>query len=101
LQSLTAHSLSRRVRGALAGDLGAHRHLPVDRGKDSEPEKPKPVPTPGGGYTASETWNRHGIVGWPIFNLWTTSHRNIADVDQRADELNRRPAALVSGDSTQ
>jgi len=30
LQRLSPHSLSRRVRDLLAGDLGAHRDLPVD-----------------------------------------------------------------------
>src|SRR5664279_268628 len=36
LQPLTPHSLSRRTRDLLAGDLGAHRDLPVD--PDPEPE---------------------------------------------------------------
>ena len=36
LQRLSPHSLSRRVRDLLAGDLGAHRDLPVD--PDPEPE---------------------------------------------------------------
>src|SRR5664280_1692852 len=48
LQRLSPHSLSRRVRDLLAGDLGAHRDLPVD--PDPEPgltaqEKP-PVTEP-------------------------------------------------------
>jgi hypothetical protein len=44
LQPLTAHSLSRRVRDLLAGDLGAHRHLPVDRDQDAEAATPRQVP---------------------------------------------------------
>ena len=36
LQRLSPHSLSRRVRDLLAGDLGAHRDLPVD--PDPEPD---------------------------------------------------------------
>ena len=43
LQRLSPHSLSRRVRDLLAGDLGAHRDLPVDPDPEpvvAEPEKP-------------------------------------------------------------
>ncbi len=44
-QPLTPHSLSRRVRDVLAGELGAHRHLPVDQDVDQDvlAEKPDPV----------------------------------------------------------
>ena len=38
---LTPHSLSRPVRDLLAGDLGAHRELPVDT--NEEPETSAPV----------------------------------------------------------
>ncbi|MEP6562954.1 MAG: hypothetical protein ABJD68_17980, partial [Nakamurella sp.] len=41
---LTPHSLSRRVRDLLAGDLGAHRQLPIDGDEDTEPETPAPAP---------------------------------------------------------
>ena len=40
LQRLSPHSLSRRTGDLLAGDLGAHRDLPVD--PDPEPEVPAP-----------------------------------------------------------
>ena len=58
---LTPHSLSRRVRDLLAGDLGAHRDLPVDT--DDQPETPTPVevPTPRAVYTradAQRAWAR-------------------------------------------
>lgn len=43
LQRLTPHSLSRRVRDILAGDLGAHRNLP-DANEDTAPEAQTPVP---------------------------------------------------------
>jgi hypothetical protein len=42
-QRLSPHSLSRRVRDLLAGDLGAHRDLPVD-GEDTDTPTPTPVP---------------------------------------------------------
>jgi hypothetical protein len=38
-QPLTPHSLSRRMRDVLAGDLGAHRHPPVDRDDDVKVER--------------------------------------------------------------
>ncbi len=48
VERLTPHSLSRRVRDILAGDLGAHRHLPVDPDEDAESEQPGLVPVEGG-----------------------------------------------------
>ena len=53
LQRLAPHSLSRRVRDLLAGDLGAHRDLPVDPDAEpvvTAPEKP-PVVTQATGRT--------------------------------------------------
>ena len=41
LQKLSPHSLSRRVRDLLAGDLGAHRDLPVDADEDREAAAPR------------------------------------------------------------
>jgi hypothetical protein len=43
LQPLTTYSLSQRVRDILAGDLGAHRHLTVDRDKAAENAAPVPM----------------------------------------------------------
>ena len=42
LQQLTPHSLSRRVRDLLSGDLGAHREFTPD--DETGAEKPAPVP---------------------------------------------------------
>jgi hypothetical protein len=44
LQPMTPHSLSRRVRDILDGDLGAHRHLPVERDRNLETKNPVQVP---------------------------------------------------------
>jgi hypothetical protein len=44
VQQLSPHSLSRRVGDILAGDHGAHRHLPVQRDKDAAPTKPGQAP---------------------------------------------------------
>ncbi|HZM65017.1 MAG TPA: hypothetical protein VFC16_01800 [Nakamurella sp.] len=98
LQRLSPHSLSRRTRDLLAGDLGAHRDLPVD--PDSEPvaaapETPPVIgPAPGNGYDAADAaaaWERRrhdldDLAG--IIDVLT-------DVERRADELTRRAAELV------
>src|SRR5664279_2077200 len=44
LQRLSPHSLSRRTRDILAGDLGAHRDLPVD--PDPQPEAQPALESP-------------------------------------------------------
>ena len=103
LQRLSPHSLSRRVRDLLAGDLGAHRDLPVDPDPEPEPEpevttpKSQPVETPPAGaygpVDAAAAWDRRrrdleDLVG--ITDVLT-------DVERRADELHRRAAELVEG----
>ena len=99
LQPLTPHSLSRRTRDLLAGDLGAHRDLPID--PDPEPEKTPPeshtvTAPPARAYGAADAaaaWDRRrreldDLAG--IIDVLT-------DVERRADELNRRAAELVEG----
>jgi len=98
LQRLSPHSLSRRVRDLLAGDLGAHRDLPVDPDPIvTTPETPPVItPAPGNGYDAVDAaaaWDRRrrdldDLAG--IIDVLT-------DVERRADELNRRAAELVEG----
>ena len=93
LRRLTPHSLSRRVRDLLSGDLGAHREYPVDPA--TEPEQPAPVKVAEGKVYGAEdqrrAWERRradlqGMAG--ITDVLT-------DVEQRADELNRRAATLL------
>ena len=95
---LTPHSLSRRVRDLLAGDLGAHRDLPVDT--DEQPETPAPVtvPAPRAVYSrddAQRAWNRrradlHDIAGVDdILNK----------IDARAKELQQRTAAILAAET--
>jgi hypothetical protein len=99
LLRLSPHSLSRRVRDLLNGDLGAHRDLPVD--PDPEPETTAPesesVTTPQarayGAVDAAAAWDRRrrdldDLAG--IIDVLT-------DVERRADELNRRAAELAEG----
>jgi hypothetical protein len=92
---LTPHSLSRRARDLLAGDLGAHRALAVE-----PPEPPVPDPQPAvvspprpvySSRDREQAWARRradlqGMAG--ITDVLT-------DVEQRADELNRRATTLL------
>ena len=100
LQRLSPHSLSRRARDLLAGNLGAHRDLPVD--PDPEPginaaEKP-PVTEPAvsTAYDAADAaaaWDRRRRDLDDLAGIIDV----LSDVERRADELNRRAAELVEG----
>jgi hypothetical protein len=99
LQRLSPHSLSRRVRDLLAGDLGAHRDLPID--PDPEPEvitpKNQPVETPpAGAYGAAEAAAAVERRRRELEHLAGITDV-LTDVERRADELNRRAAELVEG----
>jgi hypothetical protein len=93
-QRLTPHSLSRRVRDLLAGDLGAHRDLPVDD-EDTDTQTPAPVPLMEGKVYSSEDSQR----------AWTRRRADLNDlagledlldqVDARAKELAQRTAAIL------
>jgi len=96
-QPLTPHSLSRRVRDLSAGDLGAHRHLPVDRDGDVKPETPAPVPAMQervgyGRRTSQQAWDRRRA---DLAELGGVADE-LVNVDRRADDLNRRAAALLA-----
>ena len=98
LQRLSPHSLSRRVRDLLAGDLGAHRDLPVDPDPEPDvaaPEKP-PVTEPAAStaYDAADAaaaWDRRRRDLQDLAGIIDV----LTDVERRADELNRRAAELV------
>ena len=98
LQRLSPHSLSRRVRDLLAGDLGAHRDLPVDPDPEvPAPEKP-PVITrapgrPDDAADAAAAWERRRRDLDDLAEIIDV----LTDVERRADELNRRAAELVEG----
>ena len=98
LQPLTPHSLSRRTRDLLAGDLGAHRDLPIDPEPEPEtaPESPPAVRTPKAGYGAADAaaaWDRRRRELQDLAGIIDV----LTDVERRADELNRRAAELVEG----
>jgi len=98
LQRLSPHSLSRRARDLLAGDLGAHRDLPVD--PDPEPgitaEENTAVTEPAAStaYDAADAaaaWDRRRRELEDLAGIIDV----LADVERRAEELNRRAAELV------
>ena len=93
LQRLSPHSLSRRSRNLLNGDLGAHRDLPVD--PDPEPIKSAPAIEPAGSpYDAADAaaaWQRRRQDLQHLAGITDV----LTDVEQRADELNRRAAELL------
>ena len=100
LQRLSPHSLSRRTRDLLAGDLGAHRDLPVD--PDPEPEaqpaleSPPVIEAAGHAYDradAAAAWERRRKELQDLAGIIDV----LADVERRADELNGRAAELLDG----
>ena len=97
LQPLTPHSLSRRARDLLAGDLGAHRDLPVDPEPETTAPESHPVTAPlGSAYGAAEAasaWERRRRELERLAGIVDV----LAEVERRADELNRRAAELVEG----
>ena len=98
VQRLTPHSLSRRVRDLLAGDLGAHRDLPVDTDDQSE-AKPAPVPLQNRAlYTrddAQRAWDRRRADLADIAGV-----NDILDqLDARAKELQQRTSAFLAAEA--
>jgi len=100
LQRLSPHSLSRRTRDLLAGDLGAHRDLPVD--PDPEPEatragRPPVIEPPAASdykpADAAAAWDRRRQDLQDLAGIIDV----LTDVERRADELNRRASELVEG----
>ncbi|MGS0684582.1 hypothetical protein ACVBEQ_05435 [Nakamurella sp. GG22] len=98
VQRLTPQSLSRRVRDLLAGDLGAHRDLPVDTEEDPETPVHVPPPVTGPVYTRDDAQR-----------AWTRRRADLADIadvddilnqiDARAKELQQRTAAILAAET--
>jgi hypothetical protein len=93
LHRLTPHSLSRRVRDLLAGNMGAHRHLPVNPTQDVKPEQPAAAPVvKRATYTlddAQRAWARRRADLQDIAGV----DQVLAEIDARARDLERRTAA--------
>ena len=82
----------------LAGDLGAHRDLPVDPDPDPETTAPESQPVtapPGreayGAVDAAAAWDRRRRDLQDLAGIIDV----LTDVERRADKLNRRAAELV------
>jgi hypothetical protein len=98
VQRLTPHSLSRRVRDLLDGDLGAHRDLPVDTDDESEPAAPAQPPVPRAVYSEQDrraAWTRRHADLQDLTGL----NDQLDEVDRRANELNRLTIALLDGEA--
>ncbi len=99
VQRLTPHSLSRRVRDLLAGDLGAHRDLPVDT--DEAPATPAKAPplVPRAEYKredAQRAWARRRADLADIAGVDDI----LNEIDARARELQQRTAAILAAETT-
>ena len=97
LQRLTPHSLSRRVRDLLAGDLGAHRDPPIDdEDTDTQAKAPGPVVerTVYSARDAERAWMRRRA---DLRSLDNVEHE-LTDIDRRVDQLNQRASALLTDD---
>jgi hypothetical protein len=98
VQRLTPHSLSRRVRDLLSGDLGAHRDLPVDADDETEPATPSPPPVPRA-VCSDQNWQTAWTKRPADLQELTGVNDRLDEVDRRASEINRRAVALLEGDS--
>jgi hypothetical protein len=95
VQRLTPHSVSRRARGLLAGDLGAHRDLPADT--DDAPETPVPQApaVPRAMYTLAESeraWARRRADLGDIGGIEGV----LDEADARAKEFHERITAMLA-----
>jgi len=96
VQRLTPHSLSRRVRDLLGGDLGAHRDLLVDAEDESEAAAPSPVRR--AVYSREDSRRAWARRRADLKDLADVDDL-LRDVDARARELERRTAAILVGQS--
>ena len=97
LHRLTPHSLSRRVRDLLAGDMGAHRHLPVDP-VGAEPVDPTPAPVANlATYSRDDAqlaWARRRADLDDLAGIDAV----LDEVDTRAKELQHRTAVVLAAE---
>ena len=100
LHRLTPHSLSRRVRDLLAGNMGAHRHLPVGTAEEVETEEPTPVSVDVRRMysrdDAQRAWARRRADLQDIAGVDLV----LAEIDARAKELERRTVAVLAAENT-
>jgi len=94
VQRLTPHSLSRRVRDLLAGDVGAHRDLPVDT--DEEPDT-SAVPVLERKVYSREDSQRAWAKRRADLDDLAGLDDLLNDLDARAKDLQQRTAAILIG----
>ena len=97
MQRLTPHSLSRRVRDLLAGDLGAHRDLTVDTDEERETPVQVPPPVPRAVYGREQqqrAWERRRADLLDIAGVDDI----LNEVVGRARELQQRTAAILAAE---
>ena len=98
VQRLTPHSLSRRVRDLLDGDLGAHRDLPVDTEPPPEPPAPVNPAAPRAVYSKEDrqrAWARRRSDLQDIAGV----EEVLDQIDARATELQQRTAAILAAET--
>ncbi len=94
---LTPHSLSRRARDLLSGDLGAHRALAVDPQQPPAPEPAPVVPPPRPVYSrddARRVWARRRADLDHLAGIDDV----LDEIEARAKELQRRTAAVLAAE---
>jgi len=87
-------SLSRRARDLLAGDLGAHRDLPID--DDADTPTPAPVPVVERTVYSREDSRQAWLRRRADLEDLTGVAGQLDDVDKRVNEINRQAMALLS-----
>ena len=98
VQRLTPHSLSRRGRDLLGGDLGAHRDLPVATDDEAKPAAPSAPPVGGVVYgrdDAQRAWARRRADLREIAGVAEV----LDQIDARAAELQQRTAAILAAET--
>ena len=94
---MTPHSVSRRVRDILAGDLGAHRDLPVDQDDNTELAQSAPVPVaPRAVYSREDSQRAWARRRADLDDLAGVDDL-LDEIDARAKDLQRRTAAILGG----
>ena len=96
MQRLTPHSLSRRVRDLLAGDLGAHRDLPVDTDDEPDSHRRRRPPVPRAVYSREDSQRAWARRRADLEDLAGVDDL-LSEIDARAKELERRTAAILVG----
>ena len=91
----TPHSLSRRVRDLLAGDLGDHREYPADPDAEHQPEQPAPVPVRERRVYSREDWQRAWLRRRADLDLLADVADVLTDIDQQVADLQNRVTALL------